>query len=217
MRLKNNGSERASNTSPTLATTVLLVKGPAMVLLSLPIVPVPVEYREVPGYPGYRLGADGSIWSRWHQKGRRGKAFMSDAWHRLMGSVGWHGYLKIRLCANGRRRYVRIHTLILEVFVGPRPKGMEACHNNGDCCDNRLENLRWDTHKANAADMGQHGTSPRGERQPRAKLTEAIVREMRRLNVIEGLGSRRLSKIFPVSRTCIERVIYHRTWKHITD
>jgi hypothetical protein len=43
-------------------------------------------------------------------------------------------------------------------FVGPAPEGMEGCHYNGDPTDNRLENLRWDTRKANVADAIRHGT-----------------------------------------------------------
>jgi hypothetical protein len=33
---------------------------------------------------------------------------------------------------------------------------METCHNNGNPADNRLENLRWDTHVANEADKRLH-------------------------------------------------------------
>lgn len=35
---------------------------------------------------------------------------------------------------------------------------MAACHNNGDCTDNRLLNLRWDTVSANHLDKVIHGT-----------------------------------------------------------
>lgn len=54
------------------------------------------------------------------------------------------------------RRYV--HVLVLEVFVGPRPEGYEACHNDGDPHNNALSNLRWDSASANQRDRLQHGT-----------------------------------------------------------
>lgn len=60
---------------------------------------------------------------------------------------------------DGKRQSVRVvHQLVLEAFVGPRPEGYEACHNNGDPSDNRVENLRWDTKSANALDSVRHGT-----------------------------------------------------------
>ena len=67
--------------------------------------------------------------------------------------------LYVRLSLDGKSRIRYVHTLVLEAFVGPRPEGMECCHNNGDCHDNRLENLRWDTPKANGEDMVKHGTN----------------------------------------------------------
>ncbi|TDT31087.1 NUMOD4 motif-containing HNH endonuclease [Naumannella halotolerans] len=60
---------------------------------------------------------------------------------------------------NGGRDTRRIHHVVLEAFVGPRPEGMEACHNNGKQADNRATNLRWDTHSSNMHDLRQHGTN----------------------------------------------------------
>lgn len=89
---------------------------------------------------------------------------------------------------DGRAVNRSVHRLVLEAFVGPAPEGMEGCHNNGDPWDNRLENLRWDTHQANMADAAAHGTfvlpphrtgstHSRGERNVRAKISEAQARE----------------------------------------
>ena len=51
-----------------------------------------------------------------------------------------------------------VHTLVLEAFKGPRPPGLEACHNDGNPLHNCAGNLRWDTHVANMADQLAHGT-----------------------------------------------------------
>lgn len=50
-----------------------------------------------------------------------------------------------------------VHTLVLTAFVGPRPEGAEGCHNDGDPANNRVENLRWDTHTENMRDALRQG------------------------------------------------------------
>ncbi|WP_194385339.1 NUMOD4 motif-containing HNH endonuclease [Microbacterium luteum] len=60
----------------------------------------------------------------------------------------------------GRKQSRYVHQLVLEAFVGPMPEGMEGCHYDGDPRNNRLENLRWDTHAGNMQDAVRHGTHP---------------------------------------------------------
>lgn len=68
------------------------------------------------------------------------------------------GRASLRLNYNGRIRTKRVHTLVLEAFAGLCPDGLEACHNDGNPSNNRLENLRWDTHRNNERDKIRHGT-----------------------------------------------------------
>jgi hypothetical protein len=70
---------------------------------------------------------------------------------------GSAGHLKVILSQRGIQRNFTVHKLVLEAFVGPRPEGMECCHNNGSPTDNRLINLRWDTRSNNAYDAVRHG------------------------------------------------------------
>ena len=76
-------------------------------------------------------------------------------------SLGDHvfGYKTVTLKAKGRRQETpTVHRLVMEAFVGPRPDGMNVCHNNGDPTDNRLGNLRYDTQSENMSDRRRHGT-----------------------------------------------------------
>lgn len=66
--------------------------------------------------------------------------------------------LVVGLSKGDRQRVRTVHSLVLEAFIGPRPSGMEACHGDGDATNNRLENLRWDTHLENIRDKFRHGT-----------------------------------------------------------
>lgn len=72
-------------------------------------------------------------------------------------AAGSGGYPEVNLGHNGRKRVVTVHTLVLEAFVGPRPPHADACHFDGEPTNNRLDNLRWDSHSANSLDRTRHG------------------------------------------------------------
>ena len=70
-----------------------------------------------------------------------------------------NGYYLVSFTGPGRKREYRyVHDLVLLAFVGPKPAGLEVCHNDGTRDNNRLENLRYDTRQANAQDRWKHGT-----------------------------------------------------------
>ena len=120
------------------------------------------------------------------------------------------GYVAVTIRGK-KREQIAIHTLVLEAFVGPRPAGYQACHENGKRDDPRLENLRWDTVKANHADRDRHGTTARGERAGAAKLTEKDVKEIR----MAQQNQPALARKFGVSQVLISRVQLRKVWRHI--
>lgn len=80
----------------------------------------------------------------------------------------------VHLSRDGQVSSQRIAPLVLTAFVGPRPKGLECCHANGDEMDDRLENLRWDTRSGNLSDAVRHGTNP-STRKTRCPRGHALV------------------------------------------
>jgi hypothetical protein len=122
-----------------------------------------------------------------------------------------NGYLVVNMTANGKRKQELVHKLVLEAFVGSRPDGMEACHNNGNRHDPRVENLRWDTRKANHADKLDHGTWQGGEASGTSKLTESAVIEIRQ----SDQSINEIAAKYGVSRGCIEKAKYRQTWRHL--
>lgn len=62
------------------------------------------------------------------------------------------GYLYAHIAINGVHSNKAVHHMVLEAFVGPRPMNTEGCHADGCSKNNRLDNLRWDTHSANELD-----------------------------------------------------------------
>lgn len=65
-----------------------------------------------------------------------------------------------RVWVNGRGS-IDIAVLILEAFIGPCPNGMECCHNDDNRANNKLGNLRWDTHANNVIDGYRNGAPRR--------------------------------------------------------
>lgn len=74
------------------------------------------------------------------------------------------GHLAVVLCKHGTERFVSVHRTALESFVGPAPEGTEGCHNDGNPANNKIANLRWDTHAENMRDQARHGTNSRSVR-----------------------------------------------------
>lgn len=122
------------------------------------------------------------------------------------------GYKRVALWVNRTRSHRAVHQIVLEAFIGPRPKGFCACHNDGDKTNNSANNLRWDTHKANCLDKKKHGTENIGERHGNAKLTMYAVKYIRE----STLSGPQLARMFGVTKENISIIRRREGWKHIT-
>lgn len=67
------------------------------------------------------------------------------------------GYLQVVLCSAGVRYTRKVHVLVAEAFIGPRPPGKVTRHLDGNQLNNARSNLRWGTHAENAQDRIAHG------------------------------------------------------------
>lgn len=91
---------------------------------------------------------------------------------------------------------------------------MECCHDDGNPANNHLSNLKWGTKLDNADDKHRHGTMYRGEPHHYSKLTEAQVREIRRLYDAKV----RLCTIavqFGIDRQHVFNVGKRKSWRHV--
>lgn len=67
------------------------------------------------------------------------------------------GRVSVTLSKPGRSpKPFKVHKLVAAAFLPKGEPGQEICHYNGDPADNRVENLRWDTHRANMQDFSRH-------------------------------------------------------------
>jgi hypothetical protein len=129
-----------------------------------------IEWRAIKGYEGqYEVSNTGSVRSldRWmidvrSKRRRRGqlKALRRSS----------DGYLTVGLHKDGKFNALAVHRLVLTAFRGDPLEGQVGCHNDGIRSNNHLENLRWDSQKANQRDALEHGTRPSGDKHPRARV-----------------------------------------------
>ncbi len=125
------------------------------------------------------------------------------------------GHWMITLSENGKRKGFSTHRLVLDAFVGPCPEGMECCHNDGNGLNNHVDNLRWDTAKANGQDRIKHGTSNAGSTHAMAKLTEELVKQMRLFHKSGKFTIRELSEIYETSYCQVSQIVHRKIWKHV--
>lgn len=75
-----------------------------------------------------------------------------------------HGYSRVRLTINGKRKVYLVHKLVAEKYLGPKPTpAHEVRHLDGNRQNNSVSNLCWGTRKENAADRTKHGNCKAAE------------------------------------------------------
>jgi hypothetical protein len=183
--------------------------------------PTVIDSREHPQYPGYRFWSDGTYQSRWTRKKHEKGFEIGDKWseHRL--GFLTKGYRQLWLCTGigNEKRKEYIHLLVLKLFIGERPNGLVACHNDGNKLNCFLDNLRWDTQQSNIDDKRRHGTNTivgRGERAGRAKLTEQQVRAIivaRR----SGATYQSIADKYGMEDSSIALICKGKNWRHVYE
>jgi len=114
-----------------------------------------IHWRTIPGFSRYEASDDGRI-------RRRRTGYLLSLRHRDNG-----GYVDLMVYDNvGVRRKRKLHNLVLETFVGPRPTPRHhGAHTpDNDLTNNRLSNLAWKLPEENEADKKMCGTAPKGGR-----------------------------------------------------
>jgi len=151
------------------------------------------QWKPIPGFPDYEVSNMGLVRSyKWKNRG-------PNAPHVLKPAIV-HGYWAVVLRRNNKNHTFTIGRLVLLAFRGPCPEGCEVCHNDGDPTNDHLDNLRWDTHLANAHDAIRHGT-----------ITK-IISEAQRCKIGEKYAQgnttlRKLAAEYDVSHTTIHLIV----------
>lgn len=162
-----------------------------------------MDMKPIPGFPGYFATQGGNIYSNRRKKG--------GILRKLKPYLDKNGYFIVSLFVDKKQRTMPVHRLVLLAFVGKCPPGMECCHHDGNCQNNRASNLRWDTRLNNNKDKIRHGNSTRGEKHPLAKLKEADVFEIKRL-LKNGVYQKEIGAMFGVVIQTISAIKNRKSW-----
>lgn len=93
------------------------------------------KWKTIKDWPGYSVSARGNM------RGPRAEKL------KLVETED--GYLKVTLCANGKRQDKRVNRLVAEAFI-PNPENYSlVMHLDNDRKNNNVDNLAWGTHSEN--------------------------------------------------------------------
>lgn len=173
-----------------------------------------VIWKPIPDFLGYEISQCGQVRSfhencdsrRWH--------LSSTPMRILQPRIDSKGYRCISLRRNGKTYQRRISNLVALTFIGPKPHGVEVCHNDGDASNDHLDNLRYDTHKANIEDALKHGTMKRsGEHNPHAKFTNAQAKSIRLEYASSNTTQEKLAGKYGVNRATIGGIVTGKRYR----
>lgn len=166
--------------------------------------------KEIPGFDGYVVDEYANVYNQ----------NIGLLLNNFVGSRK-KGYLSVMLRqCRGKQISRMIHTLVLEAFVGPRPKGYHGCHMDGDVNNNHLSNLRWLSAKENMSHKKIHGTENWGERNFMTKLSEKQIIKMRKEYVRKSLrisNLKELGKKYGMNYRVVYKIVIGESWSHIKE
>lgn len=164
------------------------------------------EWRDVPGYEGwYSVSNLGRV--------RRDKGGVGcRAGHVLLGPINSRGYRHVMLYKHGVSTQIPVHVIVAAVFIGPRPPGTEINHRgaDGDKTNNLAANLEYVTRAENCA----HSRYVIGNAAC-AKLTPALVMDIRDKYATGGFTRASLARLYGVSANAIGCVVLGKTWARV--
>lgn len=134
------------------------------------------------------------------------------------------GYITFTLYKNGIPKTFSAHRLVANAFIPNIENKPQVNHINGIKTDNSIKNLEWVTNSENvkhAFDTGLKHTSAKQKAKASIngirsrKLTVGQVHNIKQYHSITNLSSFKLSKIFNIPRTTIQRIIDGTSYKDV--
>lgn len=105
------------------------------------------EFRTIPMFDDYKINRDGVVLRIYRNKKIK----------KLKPYVHTSGYLMVDFKQNHRRKHLRLHRLLADLFL-PNPLKLPIVnHKNSVITDDRVDNLEWVSHLSNRVDSRKTG------------------------------------------------------------
>ncbi|MBZ0158393.1 MAG: NUMOD4 motif-containing HNH endonuclease [Alphaproteobacteria bacterium] len=175
-------------------------------------------WKEHPVYKGYDISSHGRVrsWRTKHRGGRRATPLILSMCKQYKGV---NPYPRVCLYLDGKPKTRPVHALVADVFLPPRPEGKdELNHKDGDKTNNHCRNLEWCTSSENNLHKFRLGLAEKkGERHHRAKLTDEVIRAIRREYPLLTVKKRQqfLADKYGICRPNISLIVNNKSWTHV--
>lgn len=118
------------------------------------------------------------------------------------------GYSIVSLCRKNKMFYFLVHRLVAIAFI-PNVNQLDTVdHIDENKRNNNVENLRWMTN------LDNWKRSNMGVNNPKAKLTEQVVRDIREYYKNNKVRHEDIAKIFGISRSHVSPIVNNKFWKN---
>lgn len=98
-------------------------------------------WRVIPGYEKYEASSEGQVRRSAPGRGTTVGRILSPWW---AGGSSGSNYAYVWASGPGRpREKVAVHVLVCSAFHGPRPRGYDCDHVDGNPANNHADNLAW--------------------------------------------------------------------------
>ena len=127
------------------------------------------------------------------------------------------GYACFTAGKKNNRTSIKTHTIVGKLFVDNPNNYPEIDHLDGNRMNPDMNNLEWVTHEENikrAYEKGNYKSHITGKNNPKAKLNETIVKNIRK-DFKNGLTQKKISIKYKVPWSTVHNIVTYQTWKHV--
>ena len=133
---------------------------------------------------------------------------------KMVNQLSSGGYYRVCLTyANHKYKTFSVHRLVASTFIPNVDNKPDVNHLDGDKSHNYAENLEWCTKSENMIHAYKNNlNSNKGENNPKSKLTEKDVEEIRILIKTGNISLVEIGKMYHVSKATISHIKTGDTW-----